>query len=65
MQAAPTHTHWLTPTTPHHNHASTQVLAFLASDAAADADAVLGQCLKLGETNFKVMAMLDDGHTSR
>ncbi|KAF8063050.1 hcp [Scenedesmus sp. PABB004] len=42
-----------------------EVLAFLASEAAADADAVLGMCMRLGETNFAVMAMLDRGHTGR
>lgn len=42
-----------------------EVLAFLASEAAADPNNVLGMCMRLGETNFKVMALLDDGHTSR
>jgi hypothetical protein len=42
-----------------------QVLAFLASEASASPDAVLGMCMRLGEVNFKVMALLDDAHTSR
>jgi hydroxylamine reductase (hybrid-cluster protein) len=41
------------------------VLAFLASELSADAGEVLGMAMKLGETNFKVMALLDKGHTSR
>lgn len=42
-----------------------EVLAFLASEAAADPDNVLGWCMRLGEVNFRVMALLDQGHTSR
>jgi hypothetical protein len=41
------------------------MLAFLASEAAADADAVLAMCLRLGEVNFSVMQMLDEMHTGR
>ena len=41
------------------------VLAFLASPASADTQAVLGKSLELGATNFKVMALLDKGHTTR
>ena len=44
---------------------SAQVLAFLASEAASDPGAVLSQCMRLGEVNFRVMALLDKGHTSR
>jgi hypothetical protein len=42
-----------------------QVLAFLASEASASPEAVLGMCMRLGEVNFKVMALLDNAHTSR
>lgn len=42
-----------------------QVLAFLASDAAADANNVLTMCMRLGDTNFNVMKLLDEGHTSK
>lgn len=42
-----------------------QVLAFLASEAAADADNVLAMCMRLGDTNFHVMKLLDEGHTSK
>jgi hypothetical protein len=46
-------------------HNCLQVLAFLASEASASPEAVLGMCMRLGEVNFKVMALLDDAHTSR
>lgn len=46
-------------------HFAAQVLAFLASEASAAPDAVLGMCMRLGGVNFKVMALLDDAHTSR
>ena len=42
-----------------------EVLAFLATEESKDANAVLGMCMKLGEVNFRVMALLDEGHTSR
>lgn len=42
-----------------------EVLAFLASPAAADPSAVLAKCMQLGEVNFRVMAGLDQGHTTR
>ncbi len=42
-----------------------EVLAFLASPASADPSAVLAKAMRLGETNFKVMALLDKGHTTR
>lgn len=42
-----------------------QVLAFLASESAADANNVLTMCMRLGETNFNVMKLLDEGHTSK
>jgi hydroxylamine reductase (hybrid-cluster protein) len=42
-----------------------EVLAFLASEESKDANAVLGMCMKLGEVNFRVMALLDEGHTTR
>ncbi|WIA19985.1 hypothetical protein OEZ85_005859 [Tetradesmus obliquus] len=42
-----------------------EVLAFLASEASSTPEAVLGMCMRLGEVNFKVMALLDDAHTSR
>ena len=41
------------------------MLAFLASEAAADADNVLAMCMRLGDTNFHVMKLLDEGHTSK
>ena len=42
-----------------------QVYAFLASPEATDANAVLGLAMKLGEVNFRTMALLDKGHTTR
>ncbi|KAI8475555.1 MAG: hybrid-cluster protein [Monoraphidium minutum] len=42
-----------------------EVLAFLASPASADANEVLGMAMRLGEANFRVMALLDKGHTSK
>jgi hydroxylamine reductase len=42
-----------------------EVYSFLASSAASDAGAVLGMAMKLGEVNFRTMALLDKGHTTR
>lgn len=42
-----------------------RVLAFLASPESAQPEAVLAQAMALGEVNFRVMALLDKGHTSR
>jgi len=47
------------------NKQQQEVLAFLASPAAADPSAVLAKCMQLGEVNFRVMARLDQGHTTR
>lgn len=41
------------------------MLAFLASEAAVDANNVLAMCMKLGDTNFHVMKLLDEGHTGK
>jgi hypothetical protein len=46
-------------------HPTLQVLAFLASEAAADANNVLTMCMRLGDTNFHVMKLLDEGHTGK
>jgi hypothetical protein len=40
-------------------------LAFLASPESSKPEAVLAQAMALGEVNFRVMALLDKGHTSR
>jgi hypothetical protein len=42
-----------------------RVLAFLACPESAQPEAVLAQAMALGEVNFRVMALLDKGHTSR
>jgi hypothetical protein len=41
------------------------VLAFLASEDASDANNVLTMCMRLGDCNFNVMKLLDEGHTSK
>jgi hypothetical protein len=68
--AAPASCRWpngsprLPPLFPTHP-APQEVLAFLASPESSDAGAVLAKAMRLGETNFRVMALLDRGHTSK
>lgn len=42
-----------------------EALAFLSSPESDDPNAVLDMCLEAGRTNFRVMQILDKGHTSR
>ncbi|GBF99305.1 hydroxylamine reductase [Raphidocelis subcapitata] len=42
-----------------------ETMAFLASPASQDPGAVLGVAMRLGEANFRTMALLDRGHTTR
>ena len=39
-------------------------LAFLSSPESLDLSAVLAGCLGVGETNFRVMQLLDEAHTT-
>ena len=41
-----------------------RALAFLASKEADDLNKVLEMCLEAGRVNFRVMQLLDEGHTS-
>jgi hydroxylamine reductase len=42
-----------------------KALAFLASEECDDAEKVLEMCMEAGQVNFRVMQLLDEGHTAR
>lgn len=42
-----------------------RALAFLSSPDADDIGAVLEMCLETGRVNFRVMQLLDEGHTAK